>query len=245
MCGIAGYLGPKREGLLDRMIDAIRARGPDGAGEFSDPHIELGHTRLAIIDIAGGAQPMLRENGRYVVSYNGEIYNYESLRAKIEAAGHRFTTSSDNELLPPGYAAFGRGFFSELNGIFAFALYDTLESRLFLVRDHFGIKPLYYADTAEAFVFSSSARAVAMHPDVDRGLAVGAIRDYLQYRYARDGQHFFRGVRTLPPGTILEVTAGGKPRVSTYWQPRLRTGTSAWSADEWINRTETLLEDAI
>ena len=245
MCGIAGYLGPKREGLLDRMVNAIRSRGPDGSGVFSNADIEIGHTRLAIVDIAGGAQPMIRENNRYIVSYNGEIYNYENLRAKIEATGRRFTTTSDTELLPLGFAAFGAKFFSELIGIFAFALYDTLERRLILVRDHFGIKPLYYADTADTLVFSSSARAVAMHPGVDRGLDEQAIRDYLQYRYATDGQHFFRGVNTLPPGTYLEATVGSKPRLTSYWKPRPRTGASDWSTEEWIRRTESLLEDAI
>jgi len=227
------------------MVNAIRSRGPDGSGVFSNADIEIGHTRLAIVDIAGGVQPMIRENNRYIVSYNGEIYNYENLRAKIEATGRRFTTTSDTELLPLGFAAFGAKFFSELIGIFAFALYDTFERRLILVRDHFGIKPLYYADTADTLVFSSSARAVAMHPDVDRGLDEQAIRDYLQYRYATDGQHFFRGVNTLPPGTYLETKAGSKPRLTSYWKPRPRTGASGWSAEEWIRRTESLLEDAI
>lgn len=245
MCGITGYLGPKFPGLLDRMVDAVRARGPDGSGVFTDAHIELGHTRLAIVDIAGGAQPMAREDGRYVVSYNGEIYNYDSLRAKIEATGRRCTTTSDTELLPLGFAAFGTDFFAQLIGIFAFALYDTVARRLFLVRDHFGIKPLYYAATKRGLVFSSSARAVTLHPEVDRTLDETAVREYLQYRYATHGQHFFRGVRTLPPGTYLAMDVDGAPRVTPFWQPRLRTGTSDWSEREWIDRTETLLEDAI
>ena len=205
MCGITGYLGPKHPGLLARMVDTIRARGPDGSGVFTDARIELGHTRLAIVDIAGGTQPMVRENGRYVVSYNGEIYNYDDLRAKIEATGRHCTTTSDTELLPLGFAAFGRGFFAQLIGIFAFALYDTVEKRLFLVRDHFGIKPLYYAAEGDTLVFSSSARAVALHPAVDRRLDENAVRDYLQYRYATNGRHFFRGIRTLPPGSYLEI----------------------------------------
>jgi asparagine synthase (glutamine-hydrolysing) len=245
MCGITGYLGTKHPGLLDRMIEKIRSRGPDGSGVFTDAHIELGHTRLAIVDIVGGVQPMIRENGRYVVSYNGEIYNYDDLRARIEATGRHFTTTSDTELLPLGFAAFGPGFFAQLIGIFAFALYDTLEKRLFLVRDHFGIKPIYYAETAHGLVFASSAAAVALHPRVDRGLDGRAIRAYLQYRYAPDGQHFYRGIRTLSPGTYLEIDAQGTLRVTPFWQPRIRTGSNAWSPQQWIERTETLLEDAI
>jgi asparagine synthase (glutamine-hydrolysing) len=245
MCGIIGYLGTKHPGLLDRMIEKIRSRGPDGSGVFTDAHIELGHTRLAIVDIVGGVQPMIREDGRYVVSYNGEIYNYDDLRRRIEATGRRFTTTSDTELLPLGFAAFGPDFFAHLIGIFAFALYDTLEKRLFLVRDHFGIKPLYYAETSHGLVFGSSAAAVALHPRVDRGLDDRAIRAYLQYRYAPDGQHFYRGIRTLAPGSYLEIDAQGALRVTPFWQPRIRSGSSAWSPQEWIERTETLLEDAI
>lgn len=245
MCGITGYLGPKHPGLLARMVDTIRARGPDGSGVFTDARIELGHTRLAIVDIAGGTQPMVRENGRYVVSYNGEIYNYDDLRAKIEATGRHCTTTSDTELLPLGFAAFGRGFFAQLIGIFAFALYDTVEKRLFLVRDHFGIKPLYYAAEGDTLVFASSARAVALHPAVDRRLDENAVRDYLQYRYATNGRHFFRGIRTLPPGSYLEIGVDEQPRVNAFWTPRRRDGSSTWSAREWIDRTETLLEDAI
>lgn len=245
MCGVAGYLGAKQHGLLDRMVQAIRPRGPDGSGIFSDAHIELGHTRLAIVDIAGGAQPMAREDGRYVVSYNGEIYNYAELRMAVEATGRRFSTDCDTELIPLGYSAFGLSFFERLIGIFAFALYDTLERRLLLVRDHFGVKPMYYAETPQGLAFASSARAVALHPGVDRGLNEAAIRDFLQYRYATDGQHFFRGIRALPAGSYLDVKVGGTCHVASFWQPRVRMGASQWSLSEWVERAEVLIEDAI
>jgi len=245
MCGIAGYTGPEIDGLLGRMVDAIRHRGPDGDGVYARNGVHLGHTRLAIVDPEGGAQPMVREEGRYVVTYNGEIYNYAALRERIEAAGRRFTTNCDTELLPLGYAAFGRDFFADLIGIFAFALYDTLEDRLFLVRDHFGIKPLYYAELPDGLTFSSCARAVALHPATDRSLNADAVRDFLQFRYVPDGSHFFAGIRTLPPGSYLEAASNESPRIVHYWQPVKRNGQDAWGPEEWVERTETLLDDAI
>ena len=124
MCGIAGYTGRTQEGLLDAMIDGIAHRGPDGQGRFEIEGVHFGHTRLAIMDLDHGAQPMVRHQDQIVVTYNGEIYNYDELRAQIEAAGLQFKTSCDTELLPLGYAAFGPDFFSRLNGMFAFALLD-------------------------------------------------------------------------------------------------------------------------
>jgi len=245
MCGIAGYTGQEVDGLLGRMVDAIRHRGPDGDGVFATNGVHLGHTRLAIVDPEGGTQPMVREDGRFVVTYNGEIYNYDALRERIEATGRRFATTCDTELLPLGYAAFGRGFFADLIGIFAFALYDTLEDRLFLVRDHFGIKPLYYAELPDGLAFSSCARAVALHPATDRSLNGNAIRDFLQFRYVPDGSHFFAGIRTLPPGSYLEAASNEPPRIVHYWQPAKRSGLGTWGPEEWVERTETLLDDAI
>lgn len=245
MCGIAGYTGPEVGGLLGRMVDAIRHRGPDGDGIWSDGNVHFGHTRLAIVDIAGGAQPMVREDGRYVVTYNGEIYNYDALRAKIEGTGRHFTTTCDTELLPLGYAAFGPEFFAELIGIFAFALYDTHEGRLFLVRDHFGIKPLYYATVGTRLIFASVARAVALAPSVDRSLRSDAVREFLQFRYAPSGRHFFAGVETLPPGSYLETRVGEAHKIVPFWRPQVRAGSSDWAEQEWVDRTETLLDDAI
>jgi len=245
MCGIAGYTGPEIDGLLGRMVDAIRHRGPDGDGVYASNGVHLGHTRLAIVDPEGGAQPMVREEGRYVVTYNGEIYNYAALRERIEASGRRFATTCDTELLPLGYAAFGRDFFADLIGIFAFALYDTLEDRLFLVRDHFGIKPLYYAELPDGLAFSSCARAVALHHGADRSLNESAVRDFLQFRYVPDGSHFFAGVRTLPPGSYLEAASNEPPRIVNYWRPARREDRQIWSPEEWVERTEALLDDAI
>lgn len=245
MCGIAGYFGRTVDGLLRRMIDAVRHRGPDGDGELVSGPIHFGHTRLAIIDLVSGAQPMVRNDGRLAVIYNGEIYNYVELRKEIEAVGLKFETTSDTEVIPLGYQAFGQSFFRRLIGIFAFALVDFEKRRLLLVRDHFGVKPLYYAKTNDAFIFSSCARAVALHPEVDCSLNQSAIRDYLQFRYVPNGQHFFSGIETLPPGTLLQYDFDGKVSTERYWTAAPRMSDEHVDEETWVRDTLSLLDDAI
>lgn len=244
MCGIAGYVGSTVEGLLARMVAGIGHRGPDGQGEFIANPVHLGHTRLAIIDLTTGEQPMTFDDGRLVIVYNGEIYNYVELRAELERHGITFKTNSDTEVIPAGYKVFGAAFFSRLIGIFAFALVDLERRRLLLVRDHFGVKPLWYARTRDALIFSSCARAVALHPMVDRSLNVDAIRDYLQFRYVPNGSHFYAGVESLPPATILEYGFDGSLETRPYWVPRRREPSNDPDLDRWIERTRELLDDS-
>jgi asparagine synthase (glutamine-hydrolysing) len=245
MCGIAGYLGRTIPGLLPRMIGAVRHRGPDGEGECVAAPLHLGHTRLAIIDLEGGAQPMRSAGGRFVTAYNGEIYNYVELRADLEARGGRFATRSDTEVIPLGFELDGPDFFARLVGMFAFVLADMERRRLYLVRDHFGIKPFYYSRTSDGLVFSSSARAVAMHPAVDRSLNPEAIRDYLQFRYVPSGRHFFAGVETLPPATILECDFDGRTATTQFWTPRRRRPGQRVDVESWVDETARLVEDAV
>ncbi|MGI9301745.1 MAG: asparagine synthase (glutamine-hydrolyzing) [Gammaproteobacteria bacterium] len=244
MCGIAGYIGRTRPGLLDEMIDAISNRGPDGKGRFTNGPVHLGHTRLAIIDLDSGAQPMSLDD-ELVISFNGEIYNFIELRAEIEKAGLSFSTKSDTEVILQGYKAFGEHFFERLLGMFAFALADFGRKRICLVRDHFGIKPLFYAHTKDGLIFSSSATAVALHPDVDRSLSTDAVRDYLQFRYVPTGEHFFAGVKTLPPATTLTCNLDGGTSLSAYWLPKTRAASAKSSIDDWIERATELIDDAV
>ncbi|MBL28847.1 MAG: asparagine synthase (glutamine-hydrolyzing) [Rhodospirillaceae bacterium] len=244
MCGIAGYTGAEIEGLLDGMIEAIAPRGPDGEGRFEATGVHFGHTRLAIIDLANGDQPMVVENGRLAVTYNGEIYNYIELRQAIEAKGYRFRTNCDTEVIPLGYAAFGPDFFARLNGIFAFALWDRDSGEIFLVRDHFGVKPLYYGVLGGELAFSSCARAIAHHPAIDRRLRPDGLREYLQFRYVPSGRHFYEGVETLPPGHMARWR-DGRLELTCYWRPRDRMNGDGLSRDEWVRRTSELLEDSV
>ena len=146
MCGIVGFApaGEAAAETLTKMMDRIAHRGPDGQGQFIDPSVALGHRRLSVIDLEGGAQPM--RTGRLVVVYNGEIYNYVELKRQLEERGHRFSTNSDTEVLLHGYEEYGRDIVKQLRGMFAFALYDIENRELFCARDPFGIKPFYYYD---------------------------------------------------------------------------------------------------
>jgi asparagine synthase (glutamine-hydrolysing) len=163
MCGIAGFVGPGGRQDLKAMTDALVHRGPDGEGYYIDAEsgVHLGHRRLAIVDIGGGAQPMWNAAGTVGVIYNGEIYNHRELRAELEAAGHRFQSDhSDTEVLVHGYAAWGEGLPERLNGMFAFCIYDLGRGRLFLARDRFGEKPLYIARQGDLFAFARDLRSL-------------------------------------------------------------------------------------
>jgi asparagine synthase (glutamine-hydrolysing) len=244
MCGIAGYLGRTIPGLLPSMMSGVRHRGPDGERECIAEPLHLCHARLAIIDLDTGAQPMYSAGGRLITVFNGEIYNYVELRDELERRGAHFLTRSDTEVIPLGYQLDGCDFFARLNGMFAFALADVERRTLYLVRDHFGIKPLYYARTHDGLVFASTARAVAMHPGVDRSLCPDAIRDYLQFRYVPSGRHFFNGVDTLPPATILECGFDGGITSKTFWEPRRHAPDGHTEVESWVEETRALLDDA-
>jgi len=160
MCGIVGVYSLKGEPVppvfLRRMTDAIAHRGPDGEGYFVDGNVGLGHRRLAIIDLSPAAhQPMLTRDGRYVLTYNGEIYNFQELRIELETLGYQFHSRSDSEVLLNAYAAWGEKALNRLNGMFAFAIWDKKRKELFLARDRYGIKPLYYTFQGSAFLFAS------------------------------------------------------------------------------------------
>src|SRR5688572_26535038 len=165
MCGIAGVLNldgqPAARATLKRMTDAIAHRGPDGEGVHTDGPLGLGHRRLAIIDLSpGGSQPMATPDGRYVVSYNGELYNFQDLRGELEERGHRFRSRSDTEVLLAAWAEWGVKALDRFNGMFAFAMWDSRDKTLTLVRDRYGVKPLYYARCANAFLFGSEVKAI-------------------------------------------------------------------------------------
>ncbi|MDH3638591.1 MAG: asparagine synthetase B, partial [Gammaproteobacteria bacterium] len=171
MCGIAGFVGHGDQKTLERMTLRVAHRGPDGQGFFSDEKhkVFLGHRRLSIIDLAGGQQPMWNETGDVGVVFNGEIYNHADLRRELMAAGHRFQSShSDTEVLVHGYEEWGNGLPARLNGMFAFVIYDAANRQLFIARDRFGEKPLYYATEPGFFGFASELSALCEHRSVSR-----------------------------------------------------------------------------
>ncbi len=223
MCGIAGFVNaggrPADRGVLGRMTDALAHRGPDGDGQYFDGPVALGHRRLAIIDVAGGGQPMANEDGTVWVSYNGELYNELDLRAHLIGRGHTYATGCDTESLVHLYEERGPAFARDLNGMFALALWDGPRRRLVLARDRMGQKPLYYARLPDGgLAFGSEPKAVLAHPEVDRGLDQDGLARYLFYEYLPAPHSIWRGLRKLPPGHQL-VWHDGALTIERFWTP--------------------------
>ena len=208
MCGIAGYLGPWPVSLLRAMQGALSHRGPDGEGQFHDGEVGIGlaHTRLAIIDLSDAAeQPMQSADGRYRITFNGEIYNFHELRLELEQDGVRFVSHSDTEVLLNLFVRHGAKCLDKLRGIFAFAVWDGVERRLFLARDHLGVKPLYYANTADGFLFASELKALTLCPGVSRTLDPVAVADHLSFVWTAGETTILKSVKKLRPGCMMTV----------------------------------------
>lgn len=230
MCGIAGYVGAFVPGLMSRMNAAQAHRGPDGCGVFEDPHaqVALGHVRLAILDLSDqAAQPMVSPDGRYVLIFNGEIYNYRELRAELELGGASSISTGDTEVLLRGLAKYGQSFLDRLNGMFAFALWDARERELLLARDPLGVKPLYYAEPEPGtLLFASEIKALCAHPRLRREPDFQAIRQHLTFCHASGDRTAMAGVRRVPPATLLRWNARTRQIARrTYWTPNF----SSWN----------------
>ena len=224
MCGLAGFVGAGDRGDLAAMVAALVHRGPDAEGSWvdADRGVYLGHRRLAILDLGGGAQPMWNEDGRICVVFNGEIYNHASLRRELEARGHRFRSHhSDTEVLVHGYEEWGIDLPGRLNGMFAFAVYDRDTARIFMARDRFGEKPLYYALANDAFVFASELTSLARHPSVDDEMDPVSLQKLFAYGYIPAPNAILRGVRKLPGGHHLTFDARAhRAETRAYWRFR-------------------------
>jgi asparagine synthase (glutamine-hydrolysing) len=221
MCGLAGFLGPDPSGctpesILERMNRALAHRGPDGKGIHCRDGVGLAHTRLVLVDRAGGGQPLHSEDGQTVVVLNGEIYNHEELRRDLIRAGRRFRTRSDTEVLLQLFEAEGTRCVDRLRGMFAFAVWSQRTRELWLARDRLGVKPLYYHWDGRTFVFGSELKAVLEHPAVHRVVDETAIDDFFTFGYVPSPRTILRGVRKLEPGHTLLVSARGLTD-TRYW----------------------------
>lgn len=223
MCGIAGLYYPGTPKPVDparvaAMADVQAHRGPDGSGVWTASGVGLGHRRLSIIDLAGGAQPMATADGGVVVTYNGEIYNFEEVRAELIALGAHFETSGDTEVLLHGWRAWGPAMLDKLNGMFAFALYDATRRSLFLARDRFGVKPLHYVELSDgAIAFASELKGLLAHPLLRRAPDFRAVEDFLGLGYVPDDACIVAGVRKLPAGHYLMLQRGKPIPEPTRW----------------------------
>ena len=221
MCGIAGFVGLGDRNDLSAMTDALAHRGPDGEASWIDEttRVHLGHTRLAIVDISGGVQPMWNEDHTVCVIFNGEIYNHLELRSLLESKGHRFRSDhSDTEVLVHGYEEWGADLPVRLNGMFAFAIYDRTKRRLFLARDRFGEKPLYYSHRPGLFAFASELKAMVRHPDVSRTIDIKALQKFFAYGFMPAPNALYLESRKLPGGChLIFDIASGTVRIGRYW----------------------------
>ncbi len=250
MCGIAGVLNMRGEpvgaAVLKRMTDAIAHRGPDGEGWYTDRAVGLGHRRLAIIDLTpGGRQPMASPDGRYVVTYNGELYNFRELRAELEALGHAFHSQSDTEVLLAAWAEWGPGSLGRFNGMFAFALWDTRERTLTLVRDRYGVKPLYYAHAGDVLLFGSEVKAILAHGAYRTALDKEALLEYFTFQNFFTDRTLFKDVRLLPAGCYLVCRASGKPEAVRYWDYRFAEPERQGTEGEYVEELDRLFRQAV
>lgn len=249
MCGIAGYFdgprsraeAPTAPGVLVSMTDTLEHRGPDGEGHYERDGVGLGHRRLSIVDLAGGAQPMGNEDGAVQVVFNGEIYNHRELRPALEAKGHRFRTTSDTEVLVHLWEEHGPPMVEHLNGMFAFAIWDARSETLFLARDRLGIKPVYWSWLGDRLVFGSELKAVLAHPAVPRVLDPTSLSDYLSFLYVPAPRSIFRDVQKLPPAHTLVLRRGDAPVVRRYWHARFDHDLHTGDADALASELRALL----
>jgi asparagine synthase (glutamine-hydrolysing) len=249
MCGIAGSFdlsgAPSSAAIVKRMTDVIAHRGPDGEGVWVDGAVGLGHRRLAIIDLSeAGRQPMATPDGRFVVTYNGELYNFQELRTELQALGHRFRSRSDTEVLLAAFAEWGLAALPRFNGMFAFAIWDRLERRLVLARDRFGVKPLYWARVGTRLLFGSEVKAILAAPGVGATLDREALAEYLTFQNFFTDRTLFAGVKLLPPGTSLVVAPGREPVLDTYWDFDFRESSSE-SPAELAEECDRLFRQAV
>jgi asparagine synthase (glutamine-hydrolysing) len=232
MCGIAGFRS-HRKFDIEGMVKSLAHRGPDASGSFYNPPIYLGHTRLSIIDLVTGDQPMSTPDGRITIVFNGEIYNYRELRSELKSNGHSFRTESDTEVLLQLYLAHGTDMLKHLNGMFAFCIYDSREDILFGARDRMGIKPFYYTETKDGFFFASEIKALLASGAVTKKPDLVAISQYFSYRYVPGLRTAFSGINKLAPAHAFVKKSDAPLRIWRYWD---------FSVGGWQGDLESALE---
>lgn len=246
MCGIVGFVNSKdqKEIIIERMMDRIVHRGPNSSGKFTDDRVALGFRRLSIIDLEGGSQPIFNEDQTKVIIFNGEIYNFQVLREELIQAGHVFSTHADTEVVLHGYEEWGIDVLQRLRGMFAFAIWDTQKQELFGARDHFGIKPYYYAQMNGSFMFGSEIKSFLPHPDFKKELNQEALKPYLTFQYSPlNGETFFKGVHRLQEGHYYLFNEQGLT-IKQYWDADFSVKENH-SREEWVDKIDQAVQESI
>jgi asparagine synthase (glutamine-hydrolysing) len=251
MCGVAGIFNldgaPVSPVVLGRMTDMLTHRGPDDRGTHVDGTLGLGHRRLSIIDLTtAGHQPISTPDGRFVLSYNGEVYNFAELRTELESAGFCFRSRTDSEVVLYAFAHWGLAAVDRFNGMFALALWDTLARRLHLIRDRYGIKPLYFTQAGGALLFGSEAKAFLVHPDFAPRVGTAGLVEYMTFQNCLTDNTLLEGVRVVEPGTIMTFSEGSKtPEVRRYWDYAFAEPESHVSEAELTEELDRLFTQAV
>ncbi len=252
MCGIAGILHLDGEAAspvhVRAMATAVAHRGPDGEGQWNEGPVALSHRRLAIIDLSElGRQPMQSRDGRLIITYNGEVYNFRELRAELEAQGYAFRSDTDSEVVLNAFHAWGERAVDRFNGMFAFAIWDREERRLTLARDRYGIKPLYWAIFGDTLLFGSEQKAILAHPAARRTIDRAALVEYFTFQNIFTDRTLLKGVHLLPPATIAtcEPHRDGGLRQRRYWDYRFREPDSPADPREYREELDRLLRQAV
>lgn len=243
MCGIVGLVTKKeKENTIKLMSDRIKHRGPDGDGYFIDGDVALGHRRLSIIDLSTGDQPMFNEDGSVVTVFNGEIYNYQQLKEELIALGHDFKTKSDTEVLVHGYEEWHTDLPKHLRGMFAFAIYDKNKNEVFLARDNFGIKPLYFAKMNDTFMFASEIKAFLDVPDFEKVFNESILETYLEFSFVPTNETFFKGVHRLDAGCSL-LYKDGEIKLNKYF--KLDFKEENMSFEDAVKNISDVMKDSV
>ena len=245
MCGICGFTGQleNKEAVIRNMTEVITHRGPDSDGFFTDDNISMGFRRLSIIDLSQGHQPIYNEDKSLVLTFNGEIYNYRQLRKELIAAGHKFYTDADSEVLVHGFEQWQEDMLPRLRGMFGFAIYNTKDNSIFIARDFFGIKPMHYTTIGNDFVYASEIKSILEHPKFVKKFNTRALDTYLSFQYAVPPETFFEGVYCLMPGHYLWYR-DGEIETTRYFEPKFNPNEEM-TEEQAVDEIEKVFENSV
>lgn len=245
MCGICGFTGniANQDSIIQSMTNVITHRGPDSFGFFQDENITMGFRRLSIIDLDTGSQPIYNEDKSLVLTFNGEIYNYRSLREELISQGHSFSTETDSEVLVHGFEQWGPKLLNKLRGMFGFAIYNKKDNSLFIARDFFGIKPIHYAKIGENFLYASEIKSILEFPTVEKKFNYKTLDNYLSFQYAVPPETFFEGIYCLLPGHYLWYKQG-TIEITRYFEAKFNPDENL-CLEEAVKKIETAFEDSV
>lgn len=230
------------------MTDIIRHRGPDGEGFWTASFVGFGHRRLAIIDLSPlGHQPMQNDDGTLVITYNGEVYNFQTLRIELESKGYPFHSKTDTEVVLKAYQEWGRDCVHKFNGMFAFAIWDAKKNELFIARDRYGIKPLYYYLKDGLFLFGSEIKSILQHPGISVDVSISALNEYFSFQNIFSDLTLFEGMRLLPPAHMLTLKLGDINSMKTeqYWEYHFKDDPSVGTEEECTEELARLFEQGV